>query len=141
MYTPATHTPDAAGDRGFSKAAAAAAANAPPVFVWLDLLANDQRPPVLPSDDVTDPSELKSHVKDFGQGVAFVVDRGLHALTRSWCLFEAWSFVHYGNMTNIRVCLPGESWDRQTLVRSDVHSIILHPEPPHTQPTSPWLTS
>lgn len=50
------------------------------------------------------------------------MDRKLLALTRTWCLFEVWSFVYYDDVRRVRICMPenltvGELQRYETLCR------------------------
>ena len=75
------------------------------IYVWLDVIALNQQIPFKAQADL---SIIKSLVKSCTLGLAFVVDSSLSALSRSWCLFEAWSFVYHsgGGISKLRACLP-----------------------------------
>ena len=53
------------------------------------------------------PSPVPPHQAACSNGVVVVVDRGLAVLTRTWCMFEAFSALYRKGPTSISMTFPG----------------------------------
>jgi hypothetical protein len=73
------------------------------IFLWLDIIATTQHTVFNSQADI---SLVKSLIKSCSGGLALVVDASLTTLNRSWCMFEAWSFVYLDGISKLRVCMP-----------------------------------
>ena len=91
-------------------------------YLWIDIVALNQHTQSQLNAQA-DVSLLRSLVKSCPLGLAFVVDSDLKALSRTWCVFEAWSFVYHGGgggINKLKTCLPLDVTLEQLLAYEDL---------------------
>eukprot|EP00798_Chlamydomonas_sp_ICE-L_P014050 gene14050-19987_t len=81
-------------------------------YELVDQVVNALAPEPLPGQKAQ-PADFKSKtVRDtilsISEGVLFVIDKDLEIINRSWCAYEAWLTVYYGDLGRLHVVLPGE---------------------------------
>ncbi|KAG1656496.1 hypothetical protein FOA52_012496 [Chlamydomonas sp. UWO 241] len=72
-------------------------------YVWIDCIAMPQVPTLHSTANL---QLVRGMVKSCEAGAAVVIDRGMLVLSRTWCLYEMWVYVHYAHVTKLRMCLP-----------------------------------
>uniref|UniRef100_A0A7R9YSL8 Uncharacterized protein n=1 Tax=Chlamydomonas euryale TaxID=1486919 RepID=A0A7R9YSL8_9CHLO len=78
-------------------------------FVWLDIVALNQVPStafkISNAPDIAIVRE-QAMMQACPGGVVAVIDHSFAALTRTWCLYEMWVFVHYQETDKLQMALP-----------------------------------